>query len=180
MALIVLLRGVNVGGHRTFRPSVLAHELADYEVVNVGAAGTFVVFKPPSRTELRAAIVEQLPFDAEVVICDARDLEKIERDDPFGPAPATRDVVRFVSFLSKSSPARLSLPTLLPPDGDWALRINSVLGRFAFGEYRRNVKAIGQLGKLDDLFGVPTTTRNWNTVMSLVRIVKERRRRQPR
>ena len=43
MALVVFLRGVNVGGHRTFRPSVLARELGDYDVVNVGAAGTFVV-----------------------------------------------------------------------------------------------------------------------------------------
>src|SRR4051794_3057989 len=28
MALVVFLRGVNVGGHRTFRPSVLARELS--------------------------------------------------------------------------------------------------------------------------------------------------------
>ena len=46
MALIVFLRGVNVGGHRTFRPSTLARELSDYDVVSVGAAGTFVVRKP--------------------------------------------------------------------------------------------------------------------------------------
>jgi hypothetical protein len=29
MALIVFLRGVNVGGHRTFRPSIVARELSD-------------------------------------------------------------------------------------------------------------------------------------------------------
>jgi hypothetical protein len=46
MALVVFIRGVNVGGHRTFRPSVLARGLSDYGVVNVGAAGTFVVRKP--------------------------------------------------------------------------------------------------------------------------------------
>ena len=43
MALVVLLRGVNVGGHKAFQPSALAKELADFDVVNVGAAGTFVV-----------------------------------------------------------------------------------------------------------------------------------------
>ena len=42
MALVVFLRGVNVGGHRTFRPSLLARQLEPYGVVNVGAAGTFV------------------------------------------------------------------------------------------------------------------------------------------
>jgi hypothetical protein len=43
MALVVFLRGVNVGGFRTFRPSILARELSDYDAVNVGAAGAFVV-----------------------------------------------------------------------------------------------------------------------------------------
>jgi hypothetical protein len=46
MALVVFLRGVNVGGHRTFRPSILAQQLKRYDVVNVGAAGTFVIRKP--------------------------------------------------------------------------------------------------------------------------------------
>ena len=43
MALVVFLRGVNVGGHKTFRPAALARELAALDLVNVGAAGTFVV-----------------------------------------------------------------------------------------------------------------------------------------
>jgi len=40
VALVVFHRGVNVGGHRTFRPSVLARGQSDYGVVNVGATGT--------------------------------------------------------------------------------------------------------------------------------------------
>ena len=64
MALVVFLRGVNVGGHRRFRPSVLARELSEYDVVNVGAAGTFIVRKPRSRTKFRAALLHKLPFEA--------------------------------------------------------------------------------------------------------------------
>ncbi|MBI3694456.1 MAG: hypothetical protein HY238_06415, partial [Acidobacteria bacterium] len=45
MALVVFMRGVNVGGHKAFQPSVLARELAAFDVVNVGAAGTFVIRK---------------------------------------------------------------------------------------------------------------------------------------
>ena len=41
MALVVLLRGANVGGHRTFRPSTLAGQLKHFGVVNIGAAGYF-------------------------------------------------------------------------------------------------------------------------------------------
>ena len=46
MALVVFLRGVNVGGHRTFRPTVLAKQLKHLGAVNIGAAGTFVVHRP--------------------------------------------------------------------------------------------------------------------------------------
>ena len=38
MALVVFLRGVNVGGHRTFRPTVLAKQLRHLDAVNIGAA----------------------------------------------------------------------------------------------------------------------------------------------
>jgi hypothetical protein len=64
MVLVVFLRGVNVGGHRTLRPSVLARELSEYDVVNVGAAGTFIVRKPESRAKFRAALLPKLPFEA--------------------------------------------------------------------------------------------------------------------
>ena len=37
MALVVFMRGVNVGGHETFRPAALAKELVALDVVNVGA-----------------------------------------------------------------------------------------------------------------------------------------------
>ena len=53
MALVVLLRGVNVGGHRTLRPAVLAKELADLDVVNIGAAGTFVIRQPVTHATAR-------------------------------------------------------------------------------------------------------------------------------
>lgn len=172
MALIVLLRGVNVGGHRTFRPSALARQLSEFDVVNVGAAGTFVVRKPVSRATLRTAVLRKLPFEAEVVLCDGRDLIRMEQESPFGPRPARPDIVRFVSFLSKSRRIRVPVPLTLPPDGEWSLRIIAATSRFVFGEYRRHMKAIAYLGKIDKLFGVPATTRNWNTVMEVVRILK--------
>jgi len=64
MAAVVFLRGVNVGGHRTFRPTVLARELSDYEVVNIGATGTFVIWKPGCVARFRAELLRKLPFEA--------------------------------------------------------------------------------------------------------------------
>jgi hypothetical protein len=39
--------------------------------------------------------------------------------------------------------------------------------------YRRDMKTIRYLGKVDALFGVPVTTRNWNTFTSVIRVLKE-------
>jgi uncharacterized protein (DUF1697 family) len=172
MALVVLLRGVNVGGHRTFRPSVLARELRDYDVVNVGAAGTFVVRKPGSRAKFRTALLRRLPFEAEVVLCDARDFLRLETENPFGAETSASDVVRFVSILSKAGGVRTSLPVTFPPAGEWLVRVMASQGQFVFGMYRRHMKTIGYLGQIDKLYGVPATTRNWNTIIAILRILK--------
>jgi uncharacterized protein (DUF1697 family) len=172
MALIVFLRGVNVGGHRTFRPSILASELSDYDVVNVGAAGTFVVRKPGSRVKFRAELLRKLPFEAKVMFCDGRDLFRLEMQNPFAAEPSRSDVVRFVSILSKTSGIQASIPATLPPSGEWLVRLIATKGQFVFGVYRRHMKTISYLGQVDKLFGVPATTRNWNTIVAIVRILK--------
>jgi uncharacterized protein (DUF1697 family) len=102
VALVVLLRGVNVGGHRTFRPAALGAQLKDLDVVNIGAAGTFVIRRPIGRTDLRAELACRLPFDAEVMICEGREIAALMSRDHFAGEPAGPDLVRFVSVLAKS------------------------------------------------------------------------------
>ncbi len=173
MALIVFLRGVNVGGHRTFRPSILARELSDYDVVNVGAAGTFLVRKPGSRAKFRAQLLRKLPFEAEVVLCDDHDLIRLEMENPFRTEPSRPDIVRFVSILSGPGRGPATIPFTLPPGGEWFVRVIASKKRFVFGVYRRHMRTIGYLGQIDKLFGVPATTRNWNTILAVVRILKD-------
>jgi uncharacterized protein (DUF1697 family) len=173
MALVVFLRGVNVGGHRTFRPSLLARALRRYDVVNVGAAGTFVVRKPGSRARFRAELLRKLPFEATAVLCEARDLVSLTVKSPFGRDPAPPDIVRFVSILSKPCRMKASIPIILPPRGPWLVRVIASKDRFVFGMYRRHMKTIGYLGRIDQLFGAPATTRNWNTIAAIVRILTD-------
>jgi uncharacterized protein (DUF1697 family) len=172
MTLVVFLRGVNVGEHRRFRPSILARELSRYDVLNVGAAGTFVVRKPGSRAKFRTALLRKLPFEAEIMLCDGRDLIRLEMENPFGTQPSPPDVVRFVSILSKAGGVRASLPVTFPSDGEWLVRVIASEGQFVFGVYRRHMKTIGYLGQIDKLYGVPATTRNWNTIIAIIRMLK--------
>ena len=167
MALVVLLRGINVGGHRTFRPTALAGQLRHLGAVNVGAAGTIVIRRPVSRGELRAELARRLPFDAEIMICQGRDIVRLMSQNRFVNQPRRRDIVRFVSVLSRLPRSAPSMPLYLPSRGKWLMKIIGKEDRFVFGLYRRHMKTISYLGLLDRLFGVPVTTRNWNTMSTV-------------
>lgn len=172
MALIVFLRGINVGGHRALRPSVLAKELGIYDAVNVGAAGTLVVRKPGLRAKFLAELRGKLPFEATIAFCDGSDLIRLERDNPFGTEPPPADVVRFVSVLSAAGRRKVSLPVAFPEGEEWLVRIMGSKKHLVYGWYRRHMKTIGYLGQVDKLFGAPATTRSWNTILSVLRILK--------
>jgi uncharacterized protein (DUF1697 family) len=185
MALVVFLRGINVGGHRAFRPSVLAKELAVYDTVSVGAAGTLVVRKPGSRAQLLAELRRKLPFEATVAVCDGRDLIQLAMDSPFGSEPPPADVVQFVSLLSEDGRRSVSLPIAIPDEKAWLVRVTGSRDRLLYGVYRRDMKSIGYLGRIDRLFEARATTRSWSTILSVIRILKSQEpgdspgRRQP-
>lgn len=171
MALVVLLKGVNVGGHRTFRPTMLVKELADLDVVNIGAAGTFVVRKPIAQMDLRVELARRLPFDPKIMICRGLDILRLMSYGPFAGQPASPAIVRFVSVLSRVPRSAPLLPISLPVGGKWLLKILARDHRFVFGMYRREMKAIGYLGEIDRLFGVSATTRNWNTFTAIAKVL---------
>jgi uncharacterized protein (DUF1697 family) len=171
VALVVLLRGVNVGGHRTFRPTTLAKQLKDLDVVNIGAAGTFVIRQPVTRTRLRAELASRLPFAAEIMICEGREIVGLMSGNPFAGQPVRPDIVRFVSVLARRPRSAPTTPMSFPSSGKWLLRILARENRFVFGLYRRHMKVIGYLGTFDRLFGVPVTTRNWNTITAIARVL---------
>jgi hypothetical protein len=64
------------------------------------------------------------------------------------------------------------LPLNFPSDDEWLVRIIAIRERFILGLYRRQMKAIGYLGKIEKLLGVPTTTRNWNTIEKIVKLLR--------
>ncbi len=171
MALVVLLRGVNVGGHRTFRPTTLIEQLKHLDAVNIGAAGTFVIRRPVTPAQLRAELVRRLPFESEIMICQGREIVRLMSQNHFADHPQEPDIVRFVSVLSKRPHSAPTTPMSFPSSGEWLLKILARDNRFVFGVYRRHMKAIGYLGTFDRLFGVPATTRNWNTITAIVKVL---------
>src|SRR5689334_4411590 len=106
MASVVFLKGINVGGHRTFRPRLLASEMTRLGVLNIGAAGTFVVRKSLNEAKLRREFLRRLPFEAEATICSAGEILELAASESFAGEPSGPDIVRFVSILSQRPRAK--------------------------------------------------------------------------
>jgi uncharacterized protein (DUF1697 family) len=172
MRWVVFLRAVNVGKANRCQPAVIASQLARFGVINVGAVGTFVVREDVSESTLRAAIAKKLPFECEIMICPAREIIKLASNDPFSEQRSDANITWFVNILAKRLTSPPPLPLCLPADDEWLLKIIAIENRFVLGLYRRHMKAISYLGKIEKLLGVPATNRNWNTIERVAKILE--------
>jgi uncharacterized protein (DUF1697 family) len=175
MPSVVFLRAVNVGRVNRCQPAAIAKQLARFGVINIGAVGTFVVREDVSESTLRTAIARKLPFKCEIMICPAKAMVDVVRRDPFAREPSGPNITRFVNVLHKPIRKPRPLPLSLPSDDDWLLKVVAIQNRFVLGLYRREMKAIGYLGKIEKLLGVPATTRNWNTIGKVLKILEDSR-----
>ena len=175
MASVVFFRAVNVGGHQRFQPSVLAKQLADFGVVNVAAAGTFVVRRNVSQATLRAEILCRLSFKPELVICPACDVLALMRRDPFQDAPdETKNLRHYVTVMTKAPQTFPSLPLEKPTGNKWEVKLIDITGRFALSLWRRQTNGILYPNAVvEKHFGIPATTRNWNTITAVCDAMEE-------
>jgi hypothetical protein len=149
----------------------LAEALKHLGAINIGAAGTLVIRRPMTQAQARAEVARILPFVAEIVVCQSREIVNLLSSDPFQGQSVRPDVVRFVSVLSQRPRLAPSTPMQFPSSGQWLMKILARRNRFVIGMYRRRMKVIGYLGALDRLYGVTATTRNWNTIATVARLL---------
>jgi uncharacterized protein (DUF1697 family) len=173
MCWVVFLRAVNVGKTNRCQPAVIASQLSKFGVINIGAVGTFVVREDVTESSLCAAMAKQLPFKCEIMVRPAHEIIKLARKHPFSGQPSGEKITQFVSVLAKPLPLPLPLkiPYYLPSPDDWLLKIIAIENRFVLGIYRRQMKAIGYLSRMEKLLGVPATTRFWNTIQKVVQVL---------
>jgi uncharacterized protein (DUF1697 family) len=171
MASVVFFRAINVGGHQTCQPAKLAKELAEFDVVNIGAAGTFVVRASGSQTKLRDELLRRLPFKPELMICPASEVLELARGNWFDEAPDAKDAGRFVTVLQKAPRTKPPLPIEQPPGKNWELRIIAVTGSFVLS-IRRPGKTYSN-AVVEKRFGIPATTRSWNTIERICEVLQK-------
>ncbi len=132
-----------------------------------------MIRQPVTRVQLRAELARRLPFDTEIMICQGREIVRLMSHNHFAGQPVRPDIVRFVSVLSGRPRLEPSMPMSFPSSGAWLLKILARDNRFVFGLYRRRMKVISYLGKVDRLFGVPVTTRNWKTITAIASALRD-------
>ena len=135
MAIVVLLRGANLGKRR-FSPNALVATLEDLGAVNIGAAGTFVVPKRIAAAALRERIQAELPWDdAEMVLLGDKDVRAALAAGEEVKAPAG---AKKFGLALPTAPRKADLPLeALAKDGKWGMRYEALAGRVVIGVRRR-------------------------------------------
>lgn len=168
MALVVLLRGANLGKRR-FSPKAVEKALSDLDVVSIGAAGTFVVRKRVAAAALRKRVEGELPFEpAPMVIATGTEvLAAFEA----GRAVAVPDGARrFATAMGKKPAKRPRLPLDVPEGAQWGVRVAAVEGRFAIGARRRfDETGVYPNEVVERAFGTDATTRDWPTIEKIAK-----------
>ena len=167
------MRAVNVGRYQKFQPAALAKKLAELDVVNIGAAGTFVVRARVSEKALRKKILAEMGFEPAMMVCAAEDVIDLVKSKPFGKKLG-RNVKGFVSVIEHP----LAEPPDLPvdqPKGDWGVRVIAVEGRFAMSLWRRleGETMVYPNAVVEKKFNVAATTRSWNTIATVAKLLDE-------
>ena len=173
MRWVVFLRAVNVGSANRCQPALIAKELAKFGVVNIGAVGTFVVREDVSESVLHAAIAKKLPFKCEIMICPAKEIVDLAKENPL-KGEAGNDIDAHVTILAKRPTKLPKLPIYAPSKDKWEIRISRVV-ETAVLSLRRRIEN-GRLYPnqiVEKLFSTPATTRTWNTIEKVAKILRE-------
>jgi uncharacterized protein (DUF1697 family) len=176
MMHVALLRGVNLGGHRSVAMGDLrtfAESLGFTEVRTLLNSGN-LVFRTAGRSSaeleqlLETRAEKHLGFRTDFRVRTATELSAVLRDNPF-PAEAKQDPSRLIVFFLKKTPGSKAFVTLQ----ETVKGPERVLGkgRHAFiyypdGQGRSKLT----LNMIDKAIGAGTG-RNWNTVMKLASLM---------
>jgi uncharacterized protein (DUF1697 family) len=173
MSHVVFVRAMNVGGKNVFRPAQLATALAHLEMVNVGAAGTFLVRGKASPAKLRREILARLPFEPALAISPAAEVLALVRSQPFRGVAFSRDLRGWVAALETRPKRPCMLPIAIPAGKAWSVRFDRIDGQFAIGLWRRRPGGfVFPSHVVERALGVPATMRWWETYERIARLIE--------
>jgi uncharacterized protein (DUF1697 family) len=173
---VAFLRAVNVGGRAIVKMDDLqrAFERAGARNVQTVIQSGNVLFDAAEgaaaefRKRIEADLKRLLGGPPTIAWRTASHLQRLVDALPFDGVPIGADDKLYVGFLVKKPAKAIPLPVLRPKDG---LEMFKMSGQEAFVICR---KVQGKYGfpnlLIEEVFGVPATTRNWNTVERMAKL----------
>lgn len=173
---IALLRGINVGGKNRLPMKELVRELEalGLEDVRTYVQSGNVVFetarKPPRKLagEIAEAIERSHGFAPDVLVLTADDLEAAVEGNPF--PKATKEPKSLHAFFLAATPRRPDLAKL--EDAKSKSERFELAGRVFYLHAPDGIGRSRLAARVEACLGVPTTARNWRTVLALAEMAR--------
>ena len=172
---VAFLRGINVGGHKPVGMSALKSifESLGFRNVRTILASGNVLFestgKSPAELALRAerGLQQTLGYKLRVVVSGMEEIQRLVKENPFRNNGERSDTKFYVTFFAASVRPKKKRRSLLGSN----FRIVRFSSRCLCLVVRVSKKGgtIDMMEWLDREFGTSITTRNWNTVLKVVR-----------
>jgi len=170
------LRGINVGGHKPVAMEKLkkAFESLRFKNVRTLLASGNVVFETQS---LSTAFLEQkieenfkktFGHEIGVLVRTMEELQRLNESQPFKGIDITPKTRLYVTFLSEKAKSSLKIPYTSPDKSFRILRASTreVCSVLILSPTSRSVDVMNILEKE---FGHKITTRNWNTIIRVLK-----------
>ncbi len=178
MPVVAFLRSANVGGHHVFKSREVCDRLRREGVgaVSYGAAGTFIVSGVESVNQVESLVEAVIPFKTAIITRALDQIQDLAKRDPFARARTDVGITRYASFLKDPPSIRPALPLARPFAKEWRVKLVGFHQDTVLSLYRRVAgKAIDPNAVVEREFGCPATSRNWNTVLSLLAFEEKER-----
>ena len=173
---VAFLRGINNIGQKTVKMDSLrrAFEKMGHQNVRTHLASGNVVFETPkiSRAKLVKIIGDRLEralgYEITVILRALSDLEALYDSKPFRNVVVTPRTKLWVTFLGKKPKSSLKIPFTSPRKDFRIVRVSAMEVCSVLTPSRRR-GGTRLMSFLDKEFGRNITTRNWNTIVRILR-----------
>ena len=176
MKCAAFLRGINVGGHQIKMESLreVFESLGFSSVKTILASGN-VVFETSEKdisaltSKIEKFLHKKYGYEISTTLRSLSDLQKFIDTEPFKGILVTKDIRLYVTFFAKySNKNTLPIP-YVSPDEDYTILTVTKTEICSVLDLSRGKGTVDAMAVLEKEFGKKVTTRNWNTVLKVVK-----------
>jgi uncharacterized protein (DUF1697 family) len=177
---VAFLRGINVGGHRPVPMQGLkkAFESLQFKNVRTLLASGNVLFEAPRadtvarEMKIEVQLMKTFRHEIGVFIRTMEDLQRLSASRPFSGIPVTPQTRLYVTFLSEKLGKDLQIP-YESPGGNFKILRASEREVWSVVTILPNSRSVDLMQVLEKKFGQRITTRNWQTILRVLKAHQE-------